>query len=640
MKNTPEKITRLFGPGRRRLFCLLVLTSVLLALFLLPRELAFRPPREEYANNEIRNSRIVFSKPSGFYPSAFTLRIKAPTSEIYYTLDGTEPVRGEEGTYRYQGGIEVSDATPRENVHSLRTDLTTRFDTEAVEQYNREDRLPDYRVPDEPVDKCTILRAAFYTADGVRSEIETGAYFVGFEGREEYRGIKKISIVTDPANLFDYEKGIYVTGKAYNDFKAADSFHDSSVWYRHVWWWWDANYHNSGRDWERQANVQFLSEDGKLLLQQDAGIRIQGGGSRGFLPKSLNLYARRDYDGNTSFHYDFFGTGYQAKRLTLTSCGDDFYTKQKDRLVSELMEGQGFSVMHYEPCLLFLDGEFWGFYYLTEKYDEKYFSYYYDVPEEEVLEIKNSRVEVGNEDDLALFEEMKAFIEENDMSVPENYEKACEMIDVDSFINYYAALIYCARCGDWPNGNTALWRTREAPAEDGAGGQDKDPAEQGAGTKEGRDTEQTDGQKTSQPRSSRKQHGSPYRDGRWRWVLFDVNSAAISPRLQQHDTLDYVLGLKQIRMFTSLCENREFREKFSARILEYGETLYAPASVNALLDRYAEEMTAPMSLHYRRFFGKDSGLDLSRITDDEIRAFFEVRYPVVQKMLQEHLGTE
>lgn len=625
----------------------LLLATLLLVVLLLPEELNFDAPAEEFENNDVRITKILFSHASGFYEEPFTLKIKAPTREIYYTLDGTEPVRGQEGTYRYEGGIEIGDATAHENVHSLRTDVTTGFDLEAVETLSRGRRVMNYQVPDYPVDKCTILRAAFYTMDDERSEIKTSSYFVGYENREGYGTAKILSITTDPANLFDYDRGIYVTGRTFSDFAAADSFNNDDIWYRHFWWWWDANYNRRGPEWEREANVEFFSEDGSLLLEQKAGIRIQGGGSRGFLPKSLNLYARRGYDGNTRFHYAFFGDGFKAKRLTLTCGGDDCYTKIKDRLVAELAAGQGFATMNYTPCLLFLDGEFWGLYHLTEKYDEKYFSSHFNVPEEEVLEIKNNKVEIGTEDDLALYEEMKAFIEENDMSVEANYEKACELIDMDSFINYYAALIYCARCGDWPNGNFALWRTREVPAEETAdddssshtaksraAAADSADGHSAAGSADGPSAAADNSGVAGDPA----EESSPYRDGRWRWILFDVNSDGISSELTDHDTLHYVLKANKMKMFASLSRNPEFRREFSERILEYGTTIFSPNSVDKQVDEYMEEMEAPMKLHFDRFFGRDSGLDFRQITDTEIRGFFKDRYDFVEKMLEDNFG--
>ena len=260
-------------------------------------------------------------------------------------------------------------------------------------------------------------------------------------------------------------------------------------------------------------------------------------------------------------------------------------------------------------------------YHLTEKYDEKYFSYYYDVPEEDVVDIKGKDdVEVGVETDLNLVKEAEDFITQNDMSDPDNCARACELIDMDSFIDYYAVLIYCARCGDWPNGNYALWRTRRAPEEVYA----RMKAEGGL----------EDILAASQNASP----DSPCMDGRWRWVLFDVNSAAISSSLIENDTLNYVLNKDPAPLFVSLSKNADFRKTFRERILEYGRTIFSPESVNAKLDQYTEEMTDAMDLNYRRFFGDDSGLDLRQIVDTEIRAFFEGRYSVVEKMLDDHFG--
>ena len=190
-----------YSKRRERLPAFVLLcAAVILACFLLPEELSFRAPLQEYENNDIKDSRIIFSRPPGFYDDPFTLKIKAPTREIYYTLDGTEPVRDQENTFRYEGGIEISDATSQENVHSMRTDVTPSFDADLLAEYAADYESKNYTVPDYPVDKCTILRAVFYDEDGQRSGVETASYFVGYDGREGYGKIKTVSIVTDPAN--------------------------------------------------------------------------------------------------------------------------------------------------------------------------------------------------------------------------------------------------------------------------------------------------------------------------------------------------------------------------------------------------------------------------------------------------------
>ena len=93
-------------------------------------------------------------------------------------------------------------------------------------------------------------------------------------------------------------------------------------------------------------------------------------------------------------------------------------------------------------------------------------------------------------------------------------------------------------------------------------------------------------------------------------------------------------------MFGSLCSNPEFRRKFEERILEYGNTIFTPESVNEKVDQYMEEMEAPMAIHFRRFFGADSGLDFTKITDTEIRGFFTGRRSIVEQLLRDNFGEQ
>lgn len=371
----------------------------------------------------------------------------APSDEIYYSLDGSDPDRN---SFKYNNPILIEDATNNPNMYSTRTDVTAAFLKDDVEKYCNEKNIVDYQVPDYSVDKCTVIKAVYYDQEGNACDIEERVYFVGFQDKYGYDNVNVISIVCAPENLFGYESGIYVLGKSFDDSVKNGLFEDE--YHRSYWSFWGANYRNKGIEWERKSHIQVFNKEKELILSQDVGIRIQGGGSRGFLPKSLNLYARDAY-GENKIQYDFWNTGYQPKRMTLSSGGDDYYTKIKDRLVSELAKDTNIVTMKYEPYVLFLNGEYWGFYYLTEKYDVNYIEYYYDVDRGELIDdiimIKNGLVETGVEADWYVsYKEMQDFILNNDMKDEENYKKACEIIDINSFIDYFAIEGYIARCGD------------------------------------------------------------------------------------------------------------------------------------------------------------------------------------------------
>lgn len=540
-----------------------------------------------YGGTGIHNGNIIFSKESGFYDDEFMLRIYAPTKEIYYTLDGTKPNKNSE---KYTEGILVYDASKNPNVHSLRTDVCAEFQEEMVAKYSEKDMY--YQVPKHKVDKCTVIRAVYYDNSGKKSDVEERVYFVGFDEKTGYDDVNIISITTEPDNLFGSESGIYVLGDTYKEFVESQEGKGDSL--GDYWFWWDANYRNKGIEWERESSIQVFDTTKELVLSQNAGIRIQGGGSRGFLPKSLNIYARDEY-GNDRFEYDFWGTGYYPKRMTLTSGGDDVYTKVKDRLVSEQAAKYDFVKMNYEPYVLFLNGEYWGFYYLTEKYDVQYIEEYYGVDRgtviHDIIMMKNGVVETGVEADYYVsYSEMREFITTHDMSIDENYYKACEIIDMQSFIDYYAVEVYIARDGDWPKSNVALWRSRY----------------------------------TSE---------KPYEDGKWRWMLFDVNSTAMEDGLVDNDSIKYVR--EHCDLFGSLYKSNLFREAFISRLLEIANTTFSEEAIEQKLQEYVALMDEPMEKHFQRFFGASN--DKFHEGIEELKFFFSNRREYITQSIENNL---
>lgn len=523
-----------------------------------------------YGRSSSENSKLLFSKETGFYEEAFYLSIYAPTDEIFYTLDGSDPTRE---SLRYQSPILIEDASLHENVYSMRTDLSTGF-------LAKED---EYAVPEELIDKCTVLKAVYYDEFGNQSEIEERIYFVNFEKKSGYEGINILSITTDPENLFDEETGIYVLGDTYE--YAIDSVNKEEV----DWCLWPANYTNSGYSWEREARITVFDKERNHVLTQNVGIRIQGGASRGLNPKSLNIYARDEY-GDNRLRYDFWETGYYPKRMTLSAGGNDNRGKMLDRLGSELTESCDFATMNYEPYVLFLNGEYWGFYYLTEKYDEYYIEQYYEVDHENVVIIKAGELETGREEDLELYLQMCEFAETADMTQKENYETVCELMDIQSLIDYFAAEIYMARLIDWPDSNYALWRSRET------------------GTSE-------------------------YEDGKWRWMLFDLNTASMQEEYVEHDTLERVI--RKSPMFANLWTNEKFRNDFSERLLEMSETIFEKEQVLNKVSEYVQFMFEPMQKHHQRFFGK--AFESKYPTAESITNFALQRAEYIPEMLKENM---
>ena len=168
-----------------------------------------------------------------------------------------------------------------------------------------------------------------------------GSYFIGFENRKGYGGIGIVSVISDPDNLFGEEKGIFVQGRTYRE-----NHRDTD----RYWAYFPANFRQKGRAWEREAILEFFGADRERILAAKAGIRIKGGRTAGLMPKGLNLFARKAYDGNRVFQADLFGNGYAAKRVSLAPA----VYRIKDWMISRLAANNwqiplGFNAAAYRP---------------------------------------------------------------------------------------------------------------------------------------------------------------------------------------------------------------------------------------------------------------------------------------------------
>lgn len=579
------------------------------------------------------------SKESGFYDEPFYLTIKAPSDEIYYTVDGSEPDRD---SLRYAEPIYIYDATSDPNVYSNIKDVSLFYD-EGLKKLFLEHRLdggitnvvPDYVSPEYNVSKCRVIRAVYYDEEGKKSDVLTGSYFVGADTEgaadrrgggeseasgkageggvsEDDKGGMTVSLIMEPEDLFGYERGICVMGERMEEFmrdamsgrehdggdaddderdEDADDGDDDDGEYGGdeddpLSGLWEANYTGRGPEWERRSTVQFFRE-GRLVTSQEAGIRIKGGYSREYDPKSLNLFARSEYDGNTTFDLGE-SPKQRPDKLTLYNGGEDIYSKLKDPLIADLCSGMNFATMSFTPCDLYINGEYWGYYFLTDKYDKRYIENKYQVDDDNVVMIKDNLTEEGTESDESAYLEDMLFISSADMTSDENYRKACRIMDMESFIDYMAAEIYIARWLDWPGTNFAMWKTRKAD-------------------------------------------NGEYGDCRWRMMLFDVNWGGMSCKDGdvERDTIAWSRG--QSPIFDNLLNNDGFRQAFTDRLLSLGENEFAPEKVDEKIDELVGIMDNPMDRHYRRFFGTDD----ARFHEEaeELRRFFRERRDFIPEMI-------
>ena len=201
------------------------------------------------SENRFAPSEPVFSLESGFYSADEVKELTITSADtVYYTLDGSDPTTSETAKV-YSEAIPMYDRSIDENVYS---------------KYQHEDDSPysitithPFEANPAKMDKATIVRAVSKAEDGTFGRVLSKTYFVmNDEKLEYYSNIPVVSLVTDPDNLFDKDKGIYVTGQQYIDWtESADDSATEVV----------ANFLSSGKKWERDVDITYF-KNGRLAL--------------------------------------------------------------------------------------------------------------------------------------------------------------------------------------------------------------------------------------------------------------------------------------------------------------------------------------------------------------------------------------
>lgn len=504
-----------------------------------------------------------FSKENRLYNRSVELTIKAPEGyTVRYTLDGTMP---------------TAESEP----------YTEPLVFEAIEG-----DFPD----------CYMLRACAFDSKGNATKTAARSYLVSPEIDTRF-STAVFFVSGDPDGLLNLPDGIFA-GK---------------------------NYELRGRDSERMVYVEALDADGKELLSQYAGVRIYGGASRESSIKSMKLFSRKSYDeDHKNFKIDCFGTQKldgtdeiigKYDKLVLRNCGNDFqFSYIRDELSQTLCKKAGMQV--YEgvvPAVCYLNGSYYGFFWLHENYCDKYFKEKFGDAPGEFIVIEGSEQKKADDDDALVqqnvdeYNEKYEYFVNADLKNGDVYRELCEFMDVENYLDFFAWNIALDNF-DWPNNNFKCYRYVAADGEAA---------------------------------------GSGVYDGRWRFLPHDMDYSYglydSTETQAKYNTLKIVMNPNHNRyapLFTKLMERQDCADYFRGKTIEYVNGVLSPESIISAYEELHATRSAELEFFYRYLKQLNGKGDWSiwseayhyKNYEEQIYEFAQKRGEYVLKYMEEILG--
>ena len=256
--------------------------------------------------------------------------------------------------------------------------------------------------------------------------------------------------------------------------------------------------------------------------------------------------------GASSLDYPLFGDkgidSYQS--FVLRAGGQDAYAaKMRDEMITSLANDYlDMPVQQYRPVVLYLNGSYWGIYFIREKLTDQYVAANFNVNAEDVI------LSHWGGDECAEYMALQNYARRNDLSKQEHYDYICSQINLDNYTDYVITQMWIE---NMDLGNVKFFRTE---------------------------------------------------DMKWHWALFDTDLAFYNAA---NDTVAYNLRKNNIWAYDfasrvlidRLLKNPEYKDAFIRRIAYQVNTVWNEETVISRIDYLHDLMEPDMAKEVRRWGG-------------------------------------
>lgn len=203
------------------------------------------------------------------------------------------------------------------------------------------------------------------------------------------------------------------------------------------------------------------------------------------------------------------------------------------------------------PAVVYINGIYWGYLYLQERHNEDFIYSNRGLDEPNIDVVENNWREQPASGNLLKYNAMKDYISTADLTQDTCYNKAIQLFDIDSYLNYMAMELFVCN-EDWPRNNQKLYTSKT--------------------------------------------------DGRWRWILQDLDNGykhTSKNLLGEFFTSAYTNF--SLKMIVYLLQNNTFKQRYIDTQCLIAGSVFRPDRANSLLDSILKKIDSEYLIHANRW---------------------------------------
>lgn len=399
---------------------------------------------------------------------------------------------------------------------------------------------------------------------------------------ENNHNLPVFSIITNENNLWDWNTGIYVSGpNATTEYP----FFGSNFW----------------EPWSKKSRMEYFDEFQNKRFEAEFDLEIHGGWSRAQPQKSFRIDTKSIYTGKINYALISEKPNLmEYNNFNLRNGGQHNWTDRiQDGLINQLASNSNVDRTGYQPCIVYLNGTYWGLYGIREKIDEHYVEMNHGINSNNIDLLNRDSALVGSSNHFLETFELIQNTEANDTLFMKLFS---ERFDLSNYIDYFIFQTYIQNTDwlgiAWNLNNVKLWRPKTT-------------------------------------------------NGKWRYVLYDTDAGfGYFGQSVYENYIEYAqnptVTNQHSMLFKKILENNDFKCQFTNRYNDLINTTFQQNNFNKKIIELKNEIQNAIPDHIDRWSDQVTPLDYYEWYNsiNSIVNFNELRINTAREHLNQSLSLQ